>query len=467
MSNQLRFGFVDTVKKLDVQNRLVSVTESRAFGGTYQWGKSGSFPQELIELVYGSLTARRCVEVRENFIYADGFVNKDDAEFMANPDQTADQLLAEIASYQALHAGFALIIKQNLTSLSEISSVRCVPIGNITRKINGNFLINPRRRGQSVWRQTDDVEYLPYDQNRKPNLVGDELKRQIKLYNEQIGTMLFVYTKKPGQEFYPTPGLYSAYTYMRAEAEYGKIELNKVANGLFSSGIIETPPLSTDLQIDIKGEEIPFSSEKDLFDRDLRSMTGSEAAGGFIHIQNRSNGERQIGTKMTPLNPVGDALDYASKGVDIAKKICRSAGVPPVLAQIDALSGIGDTKQIVDEITYFNFNINKEQAIIQGIFKKLWPDSKGEWIISSSTPIKYFTPEMFATLSKDEIRNLAGFAPSEKTIPNESEKTLAALDSLSPLMASKVLDSMSVDEIRALVGLAPKVIENIQPITGS
>jgi DNA-binding Lrp family transcriptional regulator len=59
-------------------------------------------------------------------------------------------------------------------------------------------------------------------------------------------------------------------------------------------------------------------------------------------------------------------------------------------------------------------------------------------------------------LTKDELREKAGFEPNEVQELGTSRLVVDAINSLSPLVANKVLESMSPNEIRLLAGLPPK-----------
>ena len=69
-------------------------------------------------------------------------------------------------------------------------------------------------------------------------------------------------------------------------------------------------------------------------------------------------------------------------------------------------------------------------------------------------------------LDDDEIRALGGYAPIEIDINQEKQDVLNNLNTLSPLVANKVLESMTTEEIRALVGLTgSKPIEKTNETT--
>jgi len=63
---------------------------------------------------------------------------------------------------------------------------------------------------------------------------------------------------------------------------------------------------------------------------------------------------------------------------------------------------------------------------------------------------------MSQNLSKDEIRELMGKEPLDQNVKTQAQIISDNINSLSPLVANKVLESMTPDEIRSLAGLIPK-----------
>ena len=62
-------------------------------------------------------------------------------------------------------------------------------------------------------------------------------------------------------------------------------------------------------------------------------------------------------------------------------------------------------------------------------------------------------------MTSEEIRERLGLPVIDKTTTAQADKTIQAIASLSPLVANKVLESMTEDEIRSLAALPPKVAE--------
>jgi hypothetical protein len=88
-----------------------------------------------------------------------------------------------------------------------------------------------------------------------------------------------------------------------------------------------------------------------------------------------------------------------------------------------------------------------------------------DWSISEYMPINYIDPALFDKMTEDEIRNkLLGLPPKETDASGEGDKVVKAINSLSPLVANKVLESLTADEIRSLIGLGAKIEEPVKVI---
>ena len=66
--------------------------------------------------------------------------------------------------------------------------------------------------------------------------------------------------------------------------------------------------------------------------------------------------------------------------------------------------------------------------------------------------LNWLDPNVNKYLTNDEAREKLGLPPIDKTVSGGAQAVIDAINTLSPLVANKVLESMSSDEIRALVG---------------
>ena len=66
-------------------------------------------------------------------------------------------------------------------------------------------------------------------------------------------------------------------------------------------------------------------------------------------------------------------------------------------------------------------------------------------------------------MSKDELRQMVGLEPNVTIVKESTSAVIDAINSLSPLVANKVLESMTIEEIRSLVSLPPTSQQQVQP----
>jgi hypothetical protein len=142
--------------------------------------------------------------------------------------------------------------------------------------------------------------------------------------------------------------------------------------------------------------------------------------------------------------------------------VCRHLGVPPELIGIATPGVLGNNQQIVNLIKLFNLTVEDRRALIIAPLRRFYPELT-DWTVKPLNPVDYLDPAVAATMSDDEIRAFGGLPPREKPQSTEAERTLQALAGLDALVANKVLEDLTEDERRALVGLGPKPTRKPRP----
>ncbi len=148
-----------------------------------------------------------------------------------------------------------------------------------------------------------------------------------------------------------------------------------------------------------------------------------------------------------------------NKRDQIERTVARWIGVHPVLLGYSDASILGNTQAISNASKDLTDFVNPLQRMISEAFKQIYPTM--DWTITQFTFWDNISAEVWAVMTPDEKRNTAGLPPIEQQVTSESQKVIDSINSLSPLVANKVLESMSADEIRGLVGLKPKIIQPI------
>lgn len=436
-------GKVFRTIKYSVVNAVATIVEGEKDGEIIDYGKKNSLPNEIILTVDDSGTATNCLDKITSFIQADGFKDKaTSSKIITRYGKTADQFLADISSNVAYFTGFVGLIQFGIEG--EVKTIDRVPFETVRKVVGGGFKVN-KNFGKKEYKKLESVSYREFDPKEDP------AKRMVRIMatengpSNYPGEIIYVFEKRTGKDIYPVPRYYSSIEDLLSDAGLVKLENRNINDGFRPAVIIKTARLN-DTVVDGK------KSEAENFDQTLEEFMGADAAPAFV-IET-DNGD--VSTDVTVF-PLGEMLDGVDKARDrVPRAICRSMGVPPSIIGMTVPEGLGNQQALANSMKLFNLSILKYQNMISSAMKMVFPEN--DWTITTLNIIQYIDPTIISKLTNDEIRGLIGYPSLEKEIPSEAQKTAQALGTLSPLVATKVLDNMTSDEIRALVALGPKVI---------
>lgn len=414
------------------------------------YGVNNLFPNELLKTLAESGTATSCVEKLSQFIDADGFQDESSSNLMVNEKQTADGLLTEISSAIATFSGFSLFVRR--TADGKINSVEYIDFELIRKTKDGNFIYN-KYYGTEWYKESEDTKYPAF---KGVNITREDFAKQIQEFGS-VGEIIYSFKQQAGKRIYPIPSYYAGIEDIKTDAELSKFEYETAVNSFVTSAILTIVG-----EVDNKTKDDRGKTDQDYLDDTLQEFTGAIKNSKGHSGRNKLTVLSAKTREEVPVLQNFDTkaiMDAASGATDrVARKVARLFGVPSFLVGLDGSTGF-NTKMIVDQIDLFNKNINGIQRQISEVFETLYPSL--DWTITTFKPIGYVDSEVYAKLTDDEIRAIAGYKPLVKNVEtNESDKIITAVNSLSPLVANKVLDSLSVDEIRGLVGLTKKEIPN-------
>lgn len=419
-------------------------------GKVIKWGVKDDLPHEYLRIIAESSTASSCMRKKQAFIFADGFVNTDAADFEVNETQTADALLQDISGDTGVLSGIALRVRYvDGKVLADNLPFECV------RKLdNGFFLFNPTFGQKKVDKALNEI--LP------AYSTSDKLLEEAKANPEGMaekGQVYYYFEKVKGAYDYPIPVYASkgGLADIETDTELAIHDNDEVKSGFRPSAAITT-----------------IGDYSESYDNDGNLLPNSAYAGVYDTIQaftKRADGEARKKVlllnaetqEMVPKVEFFNGQTFSGHLTDaterIANKVCRACNVPPILIGMAKPGQLGQMQEAANMIKIFNMEIVGMQNMIQRIFAELWPEVE-DWTISTLNPIDYIPSEVLAKMTDAEIRALGGLAEIEASVPDEAEKTLTMLNALSPLVANKVLESLTEDEIRALIGKAPKPKED-------
>jgi hypothetical protein len=251
--------------------------------------------------------------------------------------------------------------------------------------------------------QTGVKEYKPYHKKCKDGVFMLEFAEQ-----------------SVGMDIYPLPQYTSALNFAFLSGELSYLAKSNIQNSVFPSFALKFPKKP---QNDEEMQQIKDTVNK---------MKGAENAGKAVAFF-ANNKEQLPEMDAIPTNQNDSLFKEASEL--ITEQICFSHTIDPILLGVRTTGSLGNGSDIKQAYVIF------EKNVIMGLRNRI------EEIINSLFEIAGIN----ATI---EIKNYQIINETIVEIEEEGSATSDALNAMSPLVATKVLESMTQNEIRALAGLS-------------
>ena len=233
---------------------------------------------------------------------------------------------------------------------------------------------------------------------------------------------LFVYeVDSIGQDFYPLPSYTSSLNYAFLSGELSYFAKSNIQNSVFPSFAMMFPKRP-------QSEE-----EKNMIRNTLDRLKGAANAGKAVAFFS-NNAEQMPKIEALPNNN-NDGLFQEASQLN-TEQICFSHTIDPILMGIRTTGSLGNGSDIKQAYIIFEKNVVMPlRDMVSDIFNELLFIAK----IDADFTINNYQ------IINEAIVELEG----------DTSKTNDALNSLSPLVATKVLETMTENEIRALASLPP------------
>lgn len=390
-----------------------------------EYGEDNLYPLQLGDLVYGSAIHNSIIKTKAKMTAGDGLlvngaITAEDSEatlvklptevqgaykeFLKNPhDKDSVQEIIKKISYDLqLYGAFAYEVVWN-KDFTRIARVKYVKVANL-------------RAGKM---ENDKVKSYWYSPNWK------ELKNnkpvEIRAFDKDNKTDLnqIVYKKIGGLDYYGEPSYIGAITWIQTDFQMGIFHLSNLENGMNPS-------------MKLQFYKVPTSEreKQDTLDDIRRAFTGAKKTGK--HMVFFSDG-KDTAPEISPI-PASDLPDQLLLLAELCdKKILTGHQLTsPLLVGIATSGQLGGNTEIEKAFKIFdNVVIDYDRDVIT--------DSIQPLLDINRIPIKI---------------KINPFNPFRERAVVKSKNNIAdAINSLSPLVANKVLESMTVDEVRQLVGL--------------
>jgi hypothetical protein len=264
--------------------------------------------------------------------------------------------------------------------------------------------------------------------------------------NNPTGSQILYFKEyRAGVNTYSLPDYRGAISYIELDISIGEYHLNTINNGMFSSKLIN-----------LNGGKVS-QEEEDRIERQFQNkFSGSKNAGKFMLAFNDSkeNEPSIIDLSGTELDKHFDLLNLTVQTEIFSGHKITS----PMLFGIKTEGQLGGRSEMREAYQLFqNTYVNAKQRALEEVVNYLFKfnDIIADLELKPTEPISFEFSETIisANMTQDEIREKLGLAPIEKKETQGAQDIINSLNSLSPLIATKVVESMDINELRQLIGL--------------
>ena len=384
--------------------------------GYIPFGQDNLYPELLNQMYYSSPLHGAIVDYKTNAVIGGGFTiktekltNEEKLELYAFESKIKLKKIAPIVTKQLVIHN-RVYFKLCFSERGKLKRIENLSPEKLRRSRDGKtyFICED-------WASRIDIEEIvPY------NPLNQELEQ------------LFIYELPCiGQDYYPLPQYSSALNFAFLSGELSYLAKSNIQNAVFPSFAMMFPKRP-------QSEE-----EKNVLRRTIDKLKGAENAGKAVAFFANSP-EQMPKIESLPTNS-NDKLFQEASGLN-TEQICFAHTIDPILMGVRTTGSLGSGSDIKQAYVIFEKNVVKPlREIVQDIFNELLHIAKvkGELVINN-----------FQIINETIVE-----------VEESASKTSDALNSLSPLVATKVLGSMTPNEIRALASLPPIEGGDIVPST--
>ena len=420
----------------DKKNNWVEYGTIKSVGREYK----NNYPLYLVNLYNSSSTHNAILNEKTNFITGQGWVIDDNqlkledqlklSKFLKHPNksESLEDITRKIALDKKLYGGYS--VEVILGKDKKISEIYHIDFGNIRRDKDDRDKFYYTSDWNNKPQKNDDFEELysfPWDESEVV---------------ENRNYIIYIKEYRPNQKEYPLPDYVASNSYIEADYEIGNFVLNNTKNG-FTAGYIANF---------FNGQ--PSQEAKTAIDKEFDNMfTGSNQAGKVL--KNFSEG-KEYGLELTPISANGQDDRYINLEKTITNKIFVGHQMSPALIDsVSQTSGLGnnaDEKRTSIEQFQSSY-VDQEQQQIEELMNSVvsyngLPEALE--IVKIKPPTTELSENtLLQIMTVDELREKAGLGQSVI----ETSSVADAIGSVSPLVATKILETMTVEEVRGIIGL--------------
>jgi DNA-binding MarR family transcriptional regulator len=408
------------------------------------YGEKNDYPNYLLRIYNNSAKNNAIITGKVDYICGNGWTVKAEDEMQKakafglidrinTKEESLNELTKKLVTDLSIFGGYYLqvIWTKGTGEIAELYHVDYYKVR--TNLDNSEFYVSDNWiKNDNVNPRPDFETYPAFDPN---NTTGTQI-----LYFKEY---------RAGANTYSLPDYRGAISYIELDISIGEYHLNTINNGMFSSKLIN-----------LNGGKVS-QEEEDRIERQFKDkFSGSKNAGKFMLAFNDSkeNEPSIVDLSGTELDKHFDLLNKT-----VQQEIFTGHKVTsPMLFGVKTEGQLGGRAELREASELFqNTYVNAKQQSLEEVVNYLlkFNDIVAELEIKKTEPIAFqFSEQIISTnMTQDEIREKLGLAPIEKKESQGSQDIINSLNSLSPLIATKVVESMDINELRSLIGLPTKV----------
>ena len=398
--------------------------------GYIQYGDRNDYPNYLVDLFNKSAKHNAIIKSKVHYITANGWKGSPEAEAFiekVNRMESLNELTRKVSLDAELFGGYYLEIIWSVTKqLAEVWHCDYTKIR--TNKDNTQFWYKEK------WEDRNEKPMV-YPAFNAANPVGKQI--------------LYIKEYRPNMGFYSLPGYFGALNYIESDIEISKHVLGNAQTGFSASKLITLP----------NGE--PSDDEKRNIEKRFTSrFSGSDGKKfilAFVNDSARKPIVDDLGTSDITKEDFGRVDSLIQTNIFSGHQITT-----PSIFGIAEAGKLGSRSEMRDGYEIFkNTYVNSKQMHLEGVFNML-ANFRGiqnpELSIIPTEPVGIELTEggLLQIMTKDELRDKLGLIAIEEKTSSTNQDVINAINNLSPLVANKVLNQLTPNELRALVALQPK-----------
>ena len=413
-------------------------------GDWYEYGTErpykNIYPDYLTKLYNESSKHNQIINSKVKFITGQGFVIDEKLTFtekayvngfirMPNDDESLDDLIGKLAKDKKVYGGFCLQVR--MSKNNKIAAINHIDFADVRRGVDNDLYYYTEDWSARNPKNNEDFKILqqfPYDDSA----------------SAETDYVIYYKEYRPDLGAYPLPDYVSAIPYLESDAEIANFTLQNIKNNLSAGYVISFN----------NGQ--PNEEEMREIERRFKDYaTGSDNAGKpLLSFTDQASDHPQI----TPIPVNGQDERFINLNNQIREEIFTAHGItsPQLFGIKDNNSSMGNNADeiVVASQLYQNLQIDPEQKVFNELVNSIlnYNGVNGTPVrIQKIEPVQRYFSEtaILGAMTQNELREKIGLPQSEV----ETNKVAEAIGILSPLVATKVLDNMTIEEIRELIGL--------------